>query len=208
MTWPWPMARGGSSCGRFFVVSLALICACGCASGRDGQMNVERLFGGPRNLDIVNHSSHVEAFRITPQPQVAASQPAAPALAPASQAWLRDNDWQLVAGPVLLNHNQRNRLRFILNDPNTYDFNSAKTCMFHPDVAVRFIPDDERDVTVVLCFTCNELAISAGRWNTGIEDFDAQRPALLTLVRELFPNDPYLRQLPRQLSEQPPQHPR
>jgi hypothetical protein len=166
-------------------------------SGCTSESNVEHLFGGRQNLDIVNHSSHIEAFRIAPQLPTATTQPAAPAPVPASQAWLRDNGWELVAGPVLLNHNQRNRLRYILNDPNTYDFNSAKACMFHPDVAVRFVPDDQRPVvTVVFCFTCNELAVSAGRWNTGIEDFDAQRPAVLKLVRELFPDDESMRRLP------------
>jgi hypothetical protein len=175
------------------VASFALMFICGCT----GESNVEHLFGGRQNLDIVNHSSHIEAFRIAPQPPIATTQPAAPAPVPASQAWLRDNGWELVTGPVLLNHNQRNRLRRILDDPNTYDFDFAKACMFHPDVAVRFVPDDQRPVvTVVFCFTCNELAVSAGRWNTGIEDFDAQRPEVLRLVRELFPRDEYVKRLP------------
>jgi hypothetical protein len=179
------------------VVALALICACGCACGCNGQTNVQRLFGGSETLDIVNHASHAEAFRITSLKRVTPTQPWEPA--PASQPWLKDTGWQLLAGPVWLNHNQRNRLRGILNDPNTYDFGSAKACLFHPDVAVRFMPGGGRpDVTIIFCFTCNELAISAGERNTGIEDFDVQRPALLRLARELFPDDEYLRQLPAQ----------
>jgi len=165
-------------------LTMPLIITLAFAYGCSGSSNVEHLFGGSENLAVVNAATHVEAFRVSLQP----------AAGPTSQPWLKDAGWQLLSGPAVLNDNQRTRLRGILNDVNTYDFRMAKACMFHPDVAFRFT-SGARDVSIVLCFTCDELMIRANGAATGVEDFDSQRPALLRLAKELFPYDVYVQQL-------------
>jgi hypothetical protein len=152
---------------RAVVLACLLIVVSGCA----GRREVERLFGERENLALVSSTSRVAAFRV--------------AAAPASTG----------KGPVALNVDQLRRLRAILNDPNTYWFGVAKSCRFNPDILIQFAADNGRVVAVTFCFSCDEVRIEAEGVQTGIEDTDPQRPALLRLARELFPDDAYLQHL-------------
>lgn len=98
----------------------------------------------------------------------------------------------LTQGPSLLSE-QMEEIRLILTDPRTYNFQTSKLCMFEPGV-VFLLHRGSEVVTLLLCFTCDELAIRTGRESKG-EDFDFARPRLVTLVKQLFPNDPVIQGL-------------
>jgi hypothetical protein len=85
------------------------------------------------------------------------------------------------------------QLADIMLDPNTYDFNSAKGCMFEPVAGFR-IWHDKRSVDVILCFHCNELKLISPdpvskRYPSRVQGFDKARPAMLRLVKQAFPDD-------------------
>ena len=84
------------------------------------------------------------------------------------------------------------RLAAALFDPDSYQFNSAKGCIFDPGVAFRVWKGDEH-VDVLLCFTCSEFIVyvpeAGGKARRAGEDFDDNRAAFVRLAKEAFPGD-------------------
>lgn len=76
------------------------------------------------------------------------------------------------------------RFSEVLLSPESYDFSDAKKCIFEPGVGLRFVRGAEEAVAL-LCFHCDEWAVDA----EDTEDFDAARPALVRLVKEVLPDD-------------------
>lgn len=96
-------------------------------------------------------------------------------------------------GPAL-SREQLREITSIVIDPRTYDFRLAKLCTFEPGVIFRLHRGAE-EMMLLLCFKCDELMISIdGKSKT--EDFDFARPRLVTVVKQLFPNDPEIQALP------------
>jgi len=109
------------------------------------------------------------------------------------------NDGKVAGIPILtqgpsLSREQMEEIRLILTDPRTYNFEESKLCTFEPGVA--FLIHRESEVmTLLICFKCDELAISIGEGGAATEDFDFARPRLVTLVQQLLPNDPAIQGL-------------
>ena len=85
------------------------------------------------------------------------------------------------------------KLKAVLYDEKTYDFDTAKACEFMPGVGFRVL-SDEGQVDVILCFHCDELQLftTDGKHKEvekKHEDFDRARPALVKLAKQAFPND-------------------
>jgi hypothetical protein len=92
---------------------------------------------------------------------------------------------------------QAARLRKILADPGTYEFEMAKDCV--PTYGVRILfATDSGEIALNLCFECNILTLSHAEKTLGGEDFDHARPALVALCQELFPQDAEIQNLPAQ----------
>lgn len=85
------------------------------------------------------------------------------------------------------------RLAAVLLDEKTYNA-EGKFCEPNPGIAFR-LWQDKQHVDVTLCFECNVLRV-----NSVAGDFDLVRPALVTLAKEAFPDDPRI----QQLRERPP----
>src|SRR5262249_27688335 len=124
---------------------------------------------------VVTGAERAEAFRV---------QPAGPSTRPTTQPVVVG--LTVLAGPVKVPDDARKQLAGIFSDPATYDFGMAMGCLFHPDVAIRFWKG-EQALTVVLCFSCDELQVFVGNQSVGVEDDDNQRVALLRIVKKLFP---------------------
>lgn len=85
------------------------------------------------------------------------------------------------------------QLAAILLDSGTYDFESAKACTFDPAVGFR-IWHDKRSIEIILCFHCNQLKLVSPdplstKYPSRIEEFDNARPAIVSLVKQVFTGD-------------------
>jgi hypothetical protein len=85
------------------------------------------------------------------------------------------------------------RLAAVFFNEKTYDFASAKGCLFDPGVIFR-VWNGSQYLDLILCFQCNEFKFrltdeSGKELRQGGEDFDRSRAALLALAKEAFPND-------------------
>ena len=80
----------------------------------------------------------------------------------------------------------------VWKDPNTYLFDSVKACEWQPGVMVRLSRGQEV-ADFVLCFECEEFQ---RHWKGQVdgEDFDPAKKRLLTLIAQVFPDDPALKQ--------------
>ena len=70
----------------------------------------------------------------------------------------------------------------------TYSWDSAKSCKPNYGVRIQFNSGDDR-VDVLLCFECRILAVYHNDKSGGGEDFDNANPALIAVVKRLFPDD-------------------
>ena len=88
----------------------------------------------------------------------------------------------------VLRREQVAKLRAVLLNPSSYEFEMAKGCM--PDYGVRFqFVHQGREVDVLLCFGCDILAVYDRGKKVGGEDFDTARLSLAAIVKTLFPKD-------------------
>jgi len=102
--------------------------------------------------------------------------------------------WPRRGGAVTVDSAAAKRLADLLLDEKSYYRGSPKQCLPMPGVQVRF----ERGtsvVSVLFCFECRILAVRGPGGRTGMDDFDSAAPALLEIVKKLFPDDPGIRLL-------------
>lgn len=101
----------------------------------------------------------------------------------------------ITAGPVAVSAPQRAGFASVLGSDDTYLWDLAKGCEFLPGVALRYRGGSGSNVDVLLCFSCDELAIYTANGRVASEDFDPRRADLVLLVKELFPDDPKIQAL-------------
>ena len=85
------------------------------------------------------------------------------------------------------------RLRRLLMAPSSYvpaDNPLRKRCVFEPGILIRFRYKGDK-VDLVLCLVCDQLEIPGA----GTVDVDPGRPALVKLMKKLFPRDKAVRRL-------------
>jgi hypothetical protein len=143
---------------------------------------VVQLYGGAGSVEAIEAPTRVEAFRIAPD--VVGPDP----------TYERVGLHRVTAGPVLVDESTSSELSAILLDPDSYDWQRAKGCEFRPGVGVRYTREVSR-VDLALCFECDELTIHRQGRRVGVEDFDAVRPGLVSIVKRVFPNDPEIQAL-------------
>jgi hypothetical protein len=137
-----------------------------------GCQNKVREFLGPTAISILKRPAKVEAWRIHSDDKGLA---------------------QSAAAPKILTIEQGEELANILQDSRTYNFDSAKGCIFQPTVGLR-IWRNNHSFEVILCFHCSELKVNGPdavkkEYASRIEDFDEARPKLVALVKQVFPDD-------------------
>jgi hypothetical protein len=80
------------------------------------------------------------------------------------------------------------QLAALLLDPRSYVWNEAKGCDPLYGVRLEFKRKDET-VDVIFCFECDILTVYHNGVAGSGEDFDPIRPALVPLMKEIFPKD-------------------
>ncbi len=164
------------------VCALVLIVVAGCmAATKPGSVDVRvrDLFGGEANVAPVLKPAKVEAFRVAS----ARIQPAGDAV-----ATKKIGDWPITSGPITVDAKTAAELTAVFSNPATYDWDSAKGCEFDPGVAFRFT-DESGSTDVLLCFSCDEMAVVRGGKRIGGEDTDSARQKLVAIAKRLFPQD-------------------
>lgn len=159
-----------------------LLLAAACASDRPAGRVVDFLGGAhAHDLIIGAATARVEAYRIDGGPR----------MKPTGGEEM--HGYPVLAGPVAVDAKSRGELADVLTSDATYLWDVAKACAFMPGVLVRY--EGTERIDVLLCFSCDELAIYRNGKLLNREDFDPRRKDLVRVVQRLFPADPALAKL-------------
>lgn len=97
-------------------------------------------------------------------------------------------DYKTVGDPVDVDAETMKQLAETLLDPRGYLWDLAKGCDPLYGVRLEFKRKDET-VDVVFCFQCDILSVYHNGVAGESEDFDPIRPALVPLMKKIFPKD-------------------
>ena len=160
-------------------LALAALLA-GCADSR----NLERLYGGPANLEAIRSCQAVEVFRLR-HPKTSEIP---------ERDYLLYNRWPVVKGPILPEPKISGELLAALLDENTFcNWDEGKGCKPHPGVMIRFKGTETIDL--MFCFECDMLLTFRGREPIWGANFDYSHNRLLSYFIAIFPDDPDLPKL-------------
>jgi len=161
----------------FFV---AVIFVCGCEPRAMNEEMKKKAFGGADNFELMNVASTVTACRL--KHEEAAGRYVEP-------SEYEEGDFTTASSA------QVDRLKTVLADPTTYLVGGAKTCG-HPIYGVRLrFQAHDGTIDLNLCFKCDDLAATRDGKLVGAADFHRARRKLVTLCKELFPNDAEIQNL-------------
>lgn len=182
-------ARLRAASAAWLAVALLALGAAGCTASETSD-RVTKLLGGADVVSVLrDEGEHVrrEAWRLDPAVSSGAD-------APAAQGATDLHGFPIVAGPVPISAEHAAALADVLLQDGTYDWDRAKGCEFLPGLAIR----ETRGATVVdvlVCFSCDEIAVWKNGVKTGGEDVDSRRSDLIALARRIFPGDAKFRAL-------------
>jgi hypothetical protein len=97
-------------------------------------------------------------------------------------------DYKTVGDPVDVDAETTTKLAAVLLEPRGYLWDLAKGCDPLYGVRLEFKRKDET-VDVVFCFQCDILTVYHNGVAGASEDFDPLRPALVPLMKTIFPKD-------------------
>ena len=137
------------------------------------KQRVLALFRGKENLVTVTSPHRVQAFLISPMPTTEPTDK--PNIA----------RYPILSGPVEVDKDSANKIGKILASPSTYWWEAGKGCIFSPGVALTFTKGDQQ-VSVLFCFSCDELSIVKDGKRGMTEDFDERRRDILAVMKAIF----------------------
>lgn len=166
-------------CALLLSASVALL-ACSTGDGLREPGSGARQFLGDRAVEILQSLERVDSYRV--QRELGAPPAGEPLIA----------GMRLLARGPALDSAQRELVKRLLFDDDSYEFEMAKGCEPTPGVLLR-ISSGARTLDLALCFECK-------MWGIGVqsapdafprpwEDFDPVNQELVALVKELFPAD-------------------
>jgi hypothetical protein len=137
-----------------------------------------KLYGGRKGFAVLQKPDRIEAFRL--------SHPRG------------SNEPSVTEGPVAVTGSVAQELVSLLSAHDAYGWNTWPGCI--PDWGVRlsFYRGADR-IDVLLCFQCNLLSVSLNGTKIGDGYFGPMRPHLVRAIKEIFPNDQALQELPAHL---------
>jgi hypothetical protein len=142
---------------------------------------LRKTFGGSAGLAALRSADRVEAYRIDKLPE------------PITSVSVSPSDFPVLAGPVAVSETDNLTLRRTLEDRSSYR-HLRKACIPQPGVRLDFIHGADR-LSVLLCFECDAAMNYMNGSYIGGGDFDDMRPALVGIVRSIFPNDQKIQSL-------------
>jgi hypothetical protein len=157
------------------MVAVVLALTSGCTSRTEAY---ETVFGGEDAAAAVRDATTVEAYRL---------------VAPSYFQQTLDK-YEMASGPVPVPANLADQLKQLLLDPGSYDFTIAKGCVPDHGVRIEFVHKG-RKIDVLLCFECQILSVYDNGEAVGGEDFDRINGQLVSIVKQLFPQDQVIQSL-------------
>ena len=150
-------------------VAWVFVVLCGCNAPARPPTPV---FEDSRVIEAISDAASVEAYRLP------------------SRSHHRDSlsDFKMIDGPITVPDSLSEELREIFFDAASFDVDSLKSCIPDYGVRIRF-QYATGDVDVLLCFDCDILAVYYKGEDIGGESFDVARPQLLTIAKQLFPEN-------------------
>jgi len=101
--------------------------------------------------------------------------------------------YAILSDAEALTFGTRQELSSIIDNPNTYfRYEVPPDCLFRPGVAFRF-KDKKTKVDLLVCFSCSEFRYYLDGKVVGQSFFQSKK--LLSLVKELFPDDEKIQSL-------------
>lgn len=159
------------------VLGIAMLASC---SEQDVDPRVVGMFGGKKATETLSKPARVEAYRIEERQTTDKTVKAI-------------GSYPVISGPVEVDADAAEKLRRVLLDAGSYQWETAKGCKFQPGVVVRFA--GKQTVDVLFCFSCDEIVVLVDAKRVGGEDIDNVRGQLLAIVKKLFPEDKAIQQL-------------
>lgn len=144
---------------------------------------LEDVFGNAETISIVRDADTVQAYRVPSQYGDTG---------PVDIDLLDDES--MLTGPVPVPDNRSTELKELLLDQSTYGWDYAKSCEPNYGVRVQFKSNGDH-VDVLFCFQCEILAVYRDGKVVGGEDFDNAHHQLVSIVKQLFPNDELIQSL-------------
>ncbi len=164
---------------------LILLCAAGCIEGAPRgpgpSTRIDKLFGGPDNVDLVASPERVEAVKLRRPARDQESKPY--------------NQWAQIGAPVRVPDDLASRFGRGLTSQSTYPRGDApKACDPVPGYMLRFTAYG-RSVEVCFCFECNILFTYRGSESIWYANFDESEKEIAALFLKVFPADEDLRRI-------------
>jgi len=143
------------------------------------RIDLQKLFGGPVNLQIVGAADKVRVWKTEGfLNRQSDSQPE-------QRAFYRKGGEPKTVPSELA----KSLIEKFSNRSSYYgDTGSSKACMPMPGFVVAFIRA-EGEVDIFLCFECDILAVQVGENYKAQADFDPSHNELLRVIKALYPND-------------------
>jgi len=142
------------------------------------------LFGGNDNVAAILESTNVNVYRVALDVDEE----------DVRQFGETIDEYQIKGKGVRLTADQIRSLNQLLFDDESYGWDNGKFCDFNPGVRIQF-DSMQPALQIWLCFECNQLVVIRGETYEGM-DFDPMRPQLLAIVKQLFPADTDVQNLP------------
>jgi hypothetical protein len=145
-------------------------------AGCSGDAKFSKIWGDLRGT--IGSPTKVEAYRIVmPEPKAGAG------------LNMDYATWKVTAGPIVLDAPTAQQLGAILLDAKSYYRGPPKSCLPLPGVRLIFT-DGRRTVTLLVCLECSIVMVSSSDGHGGGDDFDPAAPAIVAIMKKLFPKDP------------------
>jgi hypothetical protein len=166
----------------FAVLLLAgLGCIEGAPRGPGPSTRIDKLFGGPDNVDIVASPERVEAVKLRRPGRDEAGKPY--------------NQWPGIGAPVRVPSDVASRFSRGLTSKSTYPRgDTPKACDPTPGYMLRFTADG-RSVEICFCFECNILFTYRGSESLWYANFDESEKVIAALFLKVYPADEDLRRI-------------
>lgn len=171
-----------SSLQACFVVIPAAAALLGCSpksevkSSGPASPRLVELFGGESNFALLREATEVRAVRL-----------------PSRETSIKHAE-AVTAPSVVLSDSQRAAAVSWLADESLYSWDIASGCIPSPGVRLDFVRD-QRLVSIFVCFTCGVIQTKAEGKQVGYKDGMLLAQKLLSLMKELFPQDDVLQKL-------------
>src|SRR4051812_30300972 len=149
---------------------ISLFAVSSCQSSNQGPSSRVREFLGAPAVAVLNNPVKVETFRVSSKFQKDG---------PTTRAGKQIDGYPLLATGKEMDGAFGHRLAAVFFNEKTYDFASAKGCLFDPGVIFR-VWNGQQYLDLILCFQCNEFKFrltdeSGKEVRQGGEDFDRSR---------------------------------